>query len=141
MGFHKWYEKSSGMRSTTHQMPVSQENGGATEMVICTCSSTPDLPTESEPGLQIMLHQNALGNLCVCAQLCLILCNPADCSSPGSSFHGISQARQWSGLPFSTPGYLPDPGMEPKFLLSPVLVGGFFTTMPPGKSIREFKDH
>ena len=90
MGFHKWYEKSSGMRSTTHQMPVSQENGGATEVVICTCSSTPDLPTESEPGLQIMLHQNALGNLCVGAQPCLILCNPADCSSPGSSFHGIS---------------------------------------------------
>ena len=86
MGFHKWYEKSSGMKSTTHQMPVSQENGGApTEMVICTCSSTPDLPTESEPGLQ-MLHQNALGNLCVRAQLCLILCNPVDGSPPGSSF-------------------------------------------------------
>ena len=26
-------------------------------------------------------------------QLCLILCNPTDCSLPGSSVHGIIQAR------------------------------------------------
>ena len=29
----------------------------------------------------------------VCAQLCLTLCDPMDCSPPGSSAHGISQAR------------------------------------------------
>ena len=44
--------------------------------------------------------------LCVLVtQLCLTLCNPMDCSPPGSSVHGISQARMleweyWSGLPF-----------------------------------------
>ena len=32
------------------------------------------------------------GNLCVCAQSCLTLCNPMDCSPPGSSVHGIFQA-------------------------------------------------
>ena len=29
----------------------------------------------------------------MCAHLCLTLCNPTDCSPPGSSVHGISQAR------------------------------------------------
>ena len=36
----------------------------------------------------------------------------------------------WSGLPFPSPGDLPDPGIEP---MSPVLAGGFFTTEPPEK--------
>ena len=36
----------------------------------------------------------------------------------------------WSGLPFPSPGGLPDPGIEPR---SPALIGGFFTTEPPGK--------
>ena len=37
------------------------------------------------------------------AQLCLILCNPMDCSLPGSSVHGILQARilEWVAIPFS----------------------------------------
>ena len=36
----------------------------------------------------------------------------------------------WSGLPFPTPGDLPDPGIKPG---SPELAGGFLTTEPPGK--------
>ena len=41
--------------------------------------------------------------VCVCAQLCLTLCNPMDCSPPGSSVHGISQARilKWVAIPYS----------------------------------------
>ena len=39
----------------------------------------------------------------------------------------------WSGLPFPSPGDLPDPGTEPASLVSPALAGGFFTTEPPGK--------
>ena len=34
----------------------------------------------------------------------------------------------WSGLPSPPPGDLPNPGMEPTSLMSPVLAGGFFTT-------------
>ena len=45
------------------------------------------------------------------AQWCLTLCDPMDCSPPGSSAHGILQA---SGLPFPSPGDLPDPGIEPR---------------------------
>ena len=37
------------------------------------------------------------------AQLCPTLCNPVDCSLPGSSFHGILQARvlEWVAISFS----------------------------------------
>ena len=38
----------------------------------------------------------------------------------------------WSGLPFPTPGYLPNPGIERTLLASPALAGRFFTTAPPG---------
>ena len=31
--------------------------------------------------------------LCICAQLCLTVCNHVDCSLLGSSVHGVSQAR------------------------------------------------
>ena len=34
----------------------------------------------------------------------------------------------WNGLPFPTPGDLPDPGTELASLVSPALAGGFFTT-------------
>ena len=36
-------------------------------------------------------------------------------------------ATEWSGLLFSTPRDLPDPGIEPQYLVSPVMAGGFFT--------------
>ena len=52
---------------------------------------------------------------------------------PGSPVHGI-----WSGLPFPSPGDLPNPGMEPA---SPALVGRFFTAEPPGNPIAPFHRH
>ena len=41
----------------------------------------------------------------------------------------FSRQEYWRGLPFHSPGDLPDPGMEPKSLTlpSPALAGGFFT--------------
>ena len=41
---------------------------------------------------------------------------------------GFSRQEYWSGLPFPSPGDLPDPGIEFKSLTSPALTGGFFTT-------------
>ena len=37
------------------------------------------------------------------AQSCLTLCNPMDCSLPGSSIHGVFQARilEWGAIAFS----------------------------------------
>ena len=46
-------------------------------------------------------------------QLCRTLCDPMDCSPPGSSVREISQAVYWSGLPFPPPGALSHPGIEP----------------------------
>ena len=67
--------------------------------------------------------------VCVCVyvlvtQLCPTLCNPMDCSLPGSSVHG------WSGLPFPSPGNLPNPGIKPR---SPVLQVNSLLSEPPGK--------
>ena len=43
---------------------------------------------------------------------------------------GFPSQEYWSGLPFHSPGDLPDPGIEPT---SPALACGFFTSEPPGK--------
>ena len=42
----------------------------------------------------------------------------------------FSRQEYWSGLPFPSPGNLPDPGIESVF---PALAGGFFATEPCGK--------
>ena len=41
---------------------------------------------------------------------------------------GFPRQAHWSGLPFPSPGDLPDPGLEPTL---PALAGRFFTTKPP----------
>ena len=41
---------------------------------------------------------------------------------------GFSRQEYWSGLPFPSPGNLPDPGIEPMSLKSAALAGRFFTT-------------
>ena len=49
---------------------------------------------------------------------------------------GFLRQGYWSGLPFPSPGNLPDPGTEPGSPASPALADGFFTDEPPGKSGR-----
>ena len=44
-------------------------------------------------------------------QLVPTLCDPMDYSPPGSSVHGILQARILGGLPCPPPGDLPDSGI------------------------------
>ena len=72
--------------------------------------------------------------VCVCLELCATLCNSMDYSWPGSSVHGIIQARILQWVPFLLPGDLPNPRIEPVFPASPALGVRFFTTEPPGKS-------
>ena len=57
-------------------------------------------------------------------QSCLTLCDLHQ--APPSL--GFSRQEYWSGLPFPSPGDLPDPGIKP-----PALAGRFFSTGPPGK--------
>ena len=55
-----------------------------------------------------------------------------DYSLPGSSVTGLPTQEYYCGLPFPSPGYLPDPGMEPGF---PTLAGQIlFITEPSGKT-------
>ena len=56
-----------------------------------------------------------------------LFCNLMDYSPPGSSSMGFSWEEYWSGLPFPSPGELPNPGIEP---VSLALAGGFFATEP-----------
>ena len=60
----------------------------------------------------------------------VLLCNPMDCSPPGSSVHGILQARilEWVAVP-SSRGSSPPRDRPPVFCVA----GGFFITEPPGK--------
>ena len=59
--------------------------------------------------------------------------------TPGSSVHGILQARILSGLPFPPPRDFPDPGIQPEVPVFPALAGGFFTTESPGKPPRSLE--
>ena len=45
---------------------------------------------------------------------------------------GVFWQEYWSGLPFPSPGDLPDAGIEPTFLVSSALAGRFFASVPPG---------
>ena len=82
-----------------------------------------------------MKGKPTVGLKCFCC--CCLVASPVQlfyksmyCSPPGSSVHGISQARICSGLSVPSPEDLPDPGIKP---MSPELAGGFFTAEPPRK--------
>ena len=68
--------------------------------------------------------------LCSVTLSCPTLCVPMDCSPPGSSVHGILQAKYSGGLPCPPPEDLTNPGIEPR---SPVLQVNSLPTEPLGK--------
>ena len=63
-------------------------------------------------------------------QLCPTLCDPMDCNPPGSSVHGILQARILKQVATPSPGDLPDPGIKPG---SPALRIDSLLSEPPPK--------
>ena len=80
------------------------------------------LPRVSPKGVQDVKPQD----VCILSQFSHEqLCKPMDYSPPGSSVHGILQARivKWATMPSS--GDFPHPGIKPA---SPPLAGGFFAT-------------
>ena len=54
------------------------------------------------------------------------------CTVAHPLFMGLFRQNYWSGLPFPSPGDLPDPGIEP---VSPALAGGFFSIETLGKPL------
>ena len=65
------------------------------------------------------------------AQLCLTLCDPMECSLPGSSVHGIFQARmlEWVVIYYSRIYHRPRD--QTQTLVSPAVAGRLFTTVLP----------
>ena len=58
------------------------------------------------------------------AQSCPTLCDPVDCSPPGSPLSmEFSRQEYWSTLPFPSPGNLPNPGIKPASYLPLALPG------------------
>ena len=70
---------------------------------------------------------------CLVAKLYSTLCNPMDCSPPGSSVHGISQARilEWFAISFSRGSSRPRDGLNPRLPVSAALRVGSLPTEPP----------
>ena len=52
----------------------------------------------------------------------------------------FSRQECWNGLPFPSPGNLPDPGIEPMSPMSPAFAAEFFTLAPPGKIVSSYTD-
>ena len=87
-------------------------------------------------SLIILWIVSVMTHVCVCAQLLKhvqLFETPwtIACQAPLSM--EFSRQEYWSGLPFPSPGDLPNPGIEPKSLVSPALVDDLFTTASPGK--------
>ena len=73
---------------------------------LCGRGWPPDLLFPRIPPLglpQPFLPRGLCSPCSLVTQLCLTLCNPMDCSLPGSSLHGISQAKilEWVDIAFS----------------------------------------
>ena len=72
----------------------------------------------------------------MCVHVCSVMsnsCHSVDCTAhqaPPSM--GFPRQEYWSGLPFLSPGDLPDPGIK----LTSAMADRFFTTEPPGKPQR-----
>ena len=81
-------------------------------------------------GCHFLLQSMKVKSESEVAQSCPTLSDPMDWSLPGSSVHGIFQARvlEWGANAFSVPSSLPR--IKPT---SPALAGGFFTTETPEK--------
>ena len=80
--------------------------------------------------------RNYTMHACQVAPVLSDLWTPMDCSPPGSSVHGLLQARtlEWVAMPSSRG--LPDPGIKPTTLASPALQASSLPLVPPGKPIK-----
>ena len=65
------------------------------------------------------------------AQLCPTLVTPWAVAHQAPLSLGFSRQEYWSGLPISSPGDLPDPGIEPE---ASALQADYLSTELPGNS-------
>ena len=88
------------------------------------------------PIFEFQLNNRSCFIMRVCAQSDPTFCDPTDCSPPGSSVHGILQARilDWFAISYSRGSSFA--GTKPTSLTSPALAGGFF----PSRTIWEAQE-
>ena len=88
-------------------------------------------------NILLVTHTHVCVCVCVISLVMSDSCDPMDCSPPGSSVHGILQARilEWVAISFSRGSS--HAGIKSG---SPAFTGGFFTAEPPGKP-QEGTDH
>ena len=91
--------------------------------------------------LDVPLHKESTlcCGCCLVTKLCLILCDPMDCSIPGSSVRGISQARilEWVAISFIQ-RIFPIQGSNPGLLHVPWIAGKFFYCWATGEVHQPF---
>ena len=68
------------------------------------------------------------------AKSCLTLATPWTVAHQAPLSIKFSRHEYWSRLPIPSPGDLPDPGIKPESLVSPVLASGFFTSWIIGEA-------
>ena len=68
------------------------------------------------------------------AQSCPTLCDPWTVAHQAPPSMGFSRQEYWNGLPFHSPGDLPDQGIEPSSL---TLQADALTSAPPGKPLNK----
>ena len=80
--------------------------------------------------------------MCVCVCVCAVpsvmvtVCDPMDCSPPGSSVHGFSRQEYWGGLLCPPPGDLSHPGIETAYPVAPALQENFLALSNQGNPSR-----
>ena len=129
----------SSLSSTGNLVTLDWEEGQ--EWQTCGCElnpgSIPSSINNNSPPPLFNLKALITHTVCMCLyvskslQLYSTLCDPVDCSLPGSSVRGILQARilQWVAIPFSRGSF--QPGIEPR---SPALQADSLSSEPPGQS-------
>ena len=90
------------------------------------CAVSKEMPQEGTRPLPTGVSEREV------AQSCPALCDPMDCSPPGSSVHGVLQARilEWVAVP-SSRGIFPTQGSN-----RVSCIAGRFFTEPPGEPHR-----
>ena len=90
---------------------------------------------ESQGKFQTLQHRTQGERMCCCwcgglALSCLTFVTPWSVAHQAPLSMRFPRQEYWSGLPFPSPGDLPDPGIEPRSLALQVIsciAGGFFT--------------
>jgi len=128
----------NGLNAPTKRCRLAGWVQDKTYIYICCLQETHHRPMDiyrlKVRGPEHVLHTNVnheKDGMKVKVESCSTLCDPMDLSlHQVSPSMGFSRQEYWSGLPFPSPGDLPDSGIKPR---SPTLQADALLSEPPGK--------